>query len=341
MLIATRDFLVRNLNKGTFLWKVLEFLQGMLYVKNYLLYYEWGWIKTATTTREVNIEFVSYCNLRCAFCSLDHEKPKVRMTVDILEGFMNDLVNDPRFRKVEVIHLHSGGETLLHPQIGELLVVIKRYKDLAKQKGQRFPKVNLLTNGTPLLENKAKEIIESGAVDVMRFSMDGGSPERFESMRIRAKWDVFYKNISYFCRLNNQLEKPIKTHIISVIDPGKPLNTKWMDENFVEVLNMVDTYELRHPHTWAGEVDIEGDSSNSKNKPHKIGCGLLMHQLVLLPNGDINVCCTDLNSKGVVGNIKEQSLYDIYNSKTRRSWLKLMFQRRKSEIDLCKNCDTF
>lgn len=341
MLIATRDFFVRHLKKGTFLWKSLEFLQGMLFVKNYLFYYKWNLIKNSTTTKEVNIEFVSYCNLRCSFCSLDHEKPKTRMTPAILENLMNNLVNDERFKKVEVIHLHSGGETLLHPEIGVLLAIIKKYKDLAKNKNQRFPTVNLLTNGTPLLEAKTNEIIESGVVDVMRFSMDGGSPERFESMRIRAKWDIFYKNISYFCEENKKRNANIKTHIISVIDPINPLKTNWMNSQFVEVLNMVDTYELRHPHTWAGEVDIEGESSNSKNKPHKIGCGLLMHQLVLLPNGDVNVCCTDLNSKGVVGNIQNQSLFEIYNSPTRKKWLKLFYQRKKNEIDLCKNCETF
>lgn len=341
MLIATRDYFVRHLKKGTFLWKLLEFMQGMLFVKNYLFYYKWNIIKNSTTTKEVNIEFVSYCNLRCSFCSLDHEKPKTRMTPAILENLMNNLVNDGRFRKVEVIHLHSGGETLLHPQIGELLAIIKKYKDLAKYKNQRFPIVNLLTNGMPLLENKTQEIIKSGAVDVMRFSMDGGSPERFELMRVRAKWAIFHKNISYFCEENKRQNANIKTHIISVIDPVNPLKTHWMDKQFVEILNMVNSYELRHPHSWAGEVDIEGESTNSKKKPHKIGCGLLMHQLVLLPNGDVNVCCTDLNSKGVVGNIQHQSLFDIYNSPTRKKWLQLFYQRKKHNIELCKNCETF
>lgn len=341
MLIVVRDFFVRNLNKGTFLWKVLEFLQGLFFVKNYLFYYKWNFIKSATTTREINIEFTSYCNLRCAFCSLDHEKPKVRISPQLLDSFLNNLTSDKRFRKVEVIHLHNAGETLLHPEIGELLEIIKKYKDLNHKNNQKFPTVHLLTNGTPLNEKKALEILGSNAVDVMEFSMDGGSPQRFEEMRIRAKWEQFYNNIKFFCDENKKRGSTIKTNIISVIDSKNPLKTDWMDKQFVEVLDMVDRYELRHPHTWAGEVDIEGHSTNNKNKPHKIGCGLLMHQLVLLPNGDVSVCCVDLNSKGVVGNINNDNLFDIYNSKLRRTWLELMFKRQKSQIDLCKNCDTF
>jgi len=341
MLIAVRDYFVKNLNKGTFLWKVLEFFQGMFYAKNYLFYYRWKLIKNNTTLREVNIEFTSFCNLRCSFCSLDHEKAKVKMSPELLEVFFHSMVNDSRFKKVEVIHLHNGGETLLNPQIKELLAVIKKYKDITLERGDKFPTVYLLTNGTPLIEKKAVDIILSEAIDVMEFSMDGGSPRRFEEMRIKAKWDLFYKNIKFFCEENKQAGNKVKTNIISVIDSDKPLDTGWMDDQFVEVLNMVDTYELRHPHTWAGEVDIEGDSSNNISKPHKIGCGLLMHQLVFLPDGNVTVCCVDLNSKGLVGNIKESSLYDIYNSPTRRKWLELMYQGKKSEIELCKNCDTF
>lgn len=341
MLIAARDFFVRNLNKGTFLWKVLEFIQGMFFVKNYLFYYKWKLITSTTTTREINIEFISYCNLRCAFCSLDHEKPKVRMSPELLDKFLTDLTTDRRFSKVEVIHLHNAGETLLHPEVGMLLGIIKKHKDNTQKQGLRFPKVQLLTNGTPLNEKKAIEVLDSEVVDIMEFSMDGGSPARFEEMRIRAKWEQFYSNIKFFCDENKKRGSKIKTNIISVIDPINPLKTDWMDSQFVEVLNMVDRYELRHPHTWAGEVNIDGDSSNSKNKPHKIGCGLMMHQLVLLPNGDITVCCVDLNSKGVVGNIQKDNLFDIYNSKLRTNWLELMFKRKKSQIDLCKNCDTF
>ncbi len=341
MLIRLRDFFVRNLKKGTFLWKILEFLQGMFYVKNYLFYYKWNLVKSSTTTREINIEFSSYCNLRCSFCSLDHEKPKVRIEPELLDKFFDNLISDQRFRKVEVIHLHNGGETLLHPEIGKLLEIIKKYKNKATQANNKFPIIHLLTNGTPLTEKKSIEILTSGAIDVMEFSMDGGTPQRYEEMRIRAKWDDFYQNIKFFCTENVKHGSLIKTNIISVIDPVNPLKTDWMDNDFVEVLNMVDRYELRHPHTWAGEVDIEGNSSNSKNKPHKVGCGLLMHQLVLLPNGDFSVCCVDLNSKGVIGNLKENNLFEIYNSNRRRKWLELMFKGKKMEIDLCKNCDTF
>ena len=340
MLRALRQYFVNNLSRKSFLWKVLEFFQGLLYIKNYLFYYKWNLHKDKSSTREINIEFVSYCNLRCSFCSLDHDKPKVRMTEELLEKFLKNFVEDKRFHHIDVIHLHNAGETLLHPKVEALLELFGKYKAIAQSKGITFPEVSLLTNGIPLKEKRALAILDTHAIDAMRFSMDGGSAQRFEEMRTGAKWEDFHKNISFFVQENNKRGKQVKTHIICVIDGDKKPVTDWMEKEFVDVLNMVDTYEIRTPHDWAGEVDIEGNTI-IKDKPHKVGCSMLMQQLVLLPDGNVTVCCADLNSKGVIGNINDSDLYSIYTSERRLDMLRKMYQRRKSEIELCKNCETY
>lgn len=109
-----------------------------------------------------------------------------------------------------------------------------------------------------------------------------------------------------------------------------------MHPEFKEILEKANSYELRRLHNWAGEVAVE-----SKAKTHKIGCTLLMKQMVLLPNGDITVCCSDLNSRGVIGNLNQSTLHEIYTAPKRLNWLQLMFQNKKYEIDLCKDCETF
>ena len=70
----------------------------------------------------------------------------------------------------------------------------------------------------------------------------------------------------------------------------------------------MDSFELRRLHDWGGEVDLQEESRPTK---YKLGCNMAMHQMVVLPNGDVTMCCNDLNSKGVVGNIKNTSLSAI------------------------------
>ena len=102
----------------------------------------------------------------------------------------------------------------------------------------------------------------------------------------------------------------------------------------------VDGYELRYAHNWGGDVEIK-ELKNKTKKSYKVGCSLLMHQLVLLPNGDMTVCCADLNSKGVLGNIKKEKLFAIYNNPKRKEMLMKFIQGKKKEIELCKDCETF
>lgn len=334
-----KNYFVQKISKSTFAWRVIEVLQGVSFSTNYLMFYKWHLLKK-TSINEINIEFVSYCNLRCKLCSLDHEKPKVRMSAQTLKHFFEDLLSDKRFRSVQTIHLYNAGEVLLHPKLEEMLSIIKHYKQEAQKTGKHFPKVALLTNATILDEENSNIIINSGVLDNIRFSMDGGNKEKFEEMRVRAKWDTFVKNITTFCEFNKKSAKPIPTGIITLVEYENKLNTTWMSSEFKKLLDMVSGYELRYAHNWGGDVEIQ-ELKDKKKKEYKVGCSLLMHQLVLLPNGDITVCCADLNSKGVIGNILKEKLHTIYMKPQRLEMLNKFIKGKKSEIDLCKDCETF
>lgn len=335
-----KNFVVQRIGRDTFLKPIIKFTQGASFVLDYLLFYQFKLIRNKSSITEINIEFVSYCNLRCKLCSLDHEKPKIRMSADILKRFFENFLSDSHFRSVKTIHLYNAGEVLLHPKLMEMLDIIKQFKYQAKEKNIFFPQIALLTNATILSEEKSKLLINSRIIDNIRFSMDGGNKEKFEEMRKRAEWSVFIKNIKTFCELNKKSAKPIPTGIITLVEYHNKLNTKWMSEEFKELLNLVDGYELRYAHNWGGDVEIEELKNKAKTK-YKIGCSLLMHQLVLLPNGDITVCCADLNSKGVIGNINNENLFSIYNKPQRMEMIRKFMKNKKHEIDLCKDCETF
>ncbi len=287
--------------------------------------------------REVNLEFANQCNLRCQFCSLDHLKPKDLITQDILEKFLTGFIHDKRYLQIKRINLYNGGEILLHPKRLEMLTIIKKYKNLAKEKGFSFPEIHLLTNGMLLREKLAEEIIDIDVVDLLGVSFDGGTPEAFEEMRTNAKWDLFYNNVKAFDRIRKEKKSKIKMSAISCIPNGKSRNLKWMHPEFQEIYNLLDWYELRRLHNWAGDIE----EFKTPQKKHKIGCTLIMEQMVLLPNGDVTICCNDLNSKSVIGNIIETDFMDIYKCEKRLSYLKLHLQGKKEQIGLCRNCETF
>jgi len=338
MYIEYKNYIKNRIYNITFLWKIVEIIQGWFFAFKYFYHYKFKINSENTTSlNEIYIEFSSACNLRCGFCSLDHLKPKTYITEEILTKFLENFISDKRFRSVQSLQLHNAGETLLHPKKIRLLKIIKEYKEKALSKGIKFPEVHILTNGMLLKQRVSKAILDINIVDVLRMSLDGGTPEAFEEMRDRAKWPVFYKNVKDFVAYNNENNYGVKISTISIIPAEKDFNLDWMHPEFSEILKLVDSYELRRLHNWAGE--IEGIKQTTK--PFKIGCNMAINQMVLLPNGDVTVCCSDLNSKGVIGNLLKDNLYTIYNGKRRRAYLDFLYKGEKHKLPLCKDCETF
>ncbi|MEZ4977874.1 MAG: radical SAM protein [Chitinophagales bacterium] len=334
-MVISKAYIKNSLYNNALLWKIIEFFQGLNFAISYLFYYKLA-LRKDTSIREINIEFSSECNLRCTFCALDHNKEKAFLEKQTLIKLFDELKDEKRFSSVERIQLYNGGETLLHPEKFDLLAIIKEYKEAFLATNRVFPQVVLLTNATLLRERQSKTLIDLDIVDEVLVSLDGGSPESFEKFRVRAKWPMFYRNIKDFLRYKKEVASKIKLRTISIIPEDKPFTLDWMHPEFREILEAADTYELRRLHNWAGEVALE-----NKDKKHKIGCSLLMKQMVVLPNGDVTVCCSDLNSRGVIGNLKKESLISVYESKKRLSWLHSLLLGRKADVDLCKNCETF
>ena len=287
-----------------------------------------------TTISEINLELVNYCNLGCKWCALDHTIPKVTMGQDLLRKLLEDLVTDRRFRNVRKLNLYSGGgEPLLHRDLAGVLRTIKEYKARCKARRAAFPTVHVVTNATVLNERVATTILESGAVDEIRFSIDGGTREAFEELRSGAHWDAVAGYIKRFAELN---AGRIRTGIICVLEPGKPLTTDWMSDEFKDVVAQVDEIELRHPHDFRGDVIVQG-----RTKRFLDHCYFLFHLLVLLPDGGVVVCCVDSNGVGLIGNLWESGLYEIYNSPKRRAMVWNLITGRRDRNELCKNCSGY
>ncbi|MBI5820761.1 MAG: SPASM domain-containing protein [Verrucomicrobia bacterium] len=287
-------------------------------------------LKRTSTIVEVNVELVNYCNLRCKWCALDHRMKKQAMSKETLHKALKDLLFDKRFKSVKRLLFWSAGETLLHPDVLGMFDVVKTYKDSFAAAGKFFPEVRLLTNATALNPQLSKGLVDSGVVDSIRFSVDGGSREKYEEIRSGARWEAVRENIGHFVRIN---QGKIKTGIICIIEFGKEQNTNWMTEEFQTLCKSVDEVELRYPHDWIGNIEVNGLKKKFNN-----WCYFLNHSMVLLPDGDVTVCCNDLNGKGAIGNLNNKTLFEIYSSRRRKRMIFDFKHGRRETIELCRNC---
>lgn len=286
----------------------------------------------------LNLEFNSSCNLRCKWCSLNHKKKRKIMSRGILEKVMKEL-DQGIFKNLRRIDLHNGGEILLHPNLPSLLSVIHKHRQFFSHSIT----IGLLTNGMLLTPKVSEQICRSRAVTQVRFSIDGGSPQAFEEIRIGAKWDTVMRNILTFISINKMSKNPVSTEIICMMPPGELSECK-INPTFLALLQQSDKVSIRHPHNWDGSVDLGVDDTSykeiAKARRGEV-CFLLQHNLVILPDGKVTVCCNDLNERGVFGSVVESTLDELASHPARQEMIMAFQEGRKDAIPLCKDCTGF
>jgi len=85
----------------------------------------------------------------------------------------------------------------------------------------------------------------------------------------------------------------------------------------------------------AERSEIESDHRYVSKLKGKISCNRI-YQNVLLPNGDITICCMDYGLKHIIGNLKTDSVEDLYKS---NEFLKVLNGMNNENSDsLCRSC---
>jgi MoaA/NifB/PqqE/SkfB family radical SAM enzyme len=138
----------------------------------------------------LDIEVCYLCNLECLMCP--------RMAEGHKEGLM-PLARfarlAPALRHVRHTNLTGYGESMMNPHLPEMIA-------LARGQGST---VALTTNGTLLNAEKSRALIQSG-IGFLSVSIDGGTRETYERIRIGANWDRLLRNCETFCKVRDEMD---------------------------------------------------------------------------------------------------------------------------------------
>ena len=69
-------------------------------------------------------------------------------------------------------------------------------------------------------------------------------------------------------------------------------------------------------------------------------CIMPFYSLSIAATGDVTYCDSDFELRGIIGNVRDSSLYSIWNSEVMNEYRSLMLKGRSS-VPLCKHCDFF
>lgn len=110
-------------------------------------------------------------------------------------------------------------------------------------------------------------------------------------------------------------------------------------KKFRKEFEFLDNVAVEVPERIGGtESEIFNKSINSKSKIPTAPCKQLWMHLILLSNGEVSMCCPDVNCEVKAGDFNKNTLKDIWNSKAANHFRAKHIFGKRNEIPICANC---
>jgi radical SAM protein with 4Fe4S-binding SPASM domain len=249
---------------------------------------------------EIEITTMVGCPNNCWYCPQDIFISSYKSDIKILT-FDNFKLLLKNIDTKTVITFSGYSENFLNPEIVDMLIY--SYKNDYK--------INIYTTFRGFDYNKMEKLKESGVefniVSFHRYNGNGYNQELFD--------EKMNKFLSYFkinfCRWEVDLRNN---------------KDKTLSKNNVNIISR------------AGNIkNINNIRKESKIECNHYGNDLLFYKNVVVPNGDVYICCQDFGLKHKIGNLFEYH-YDSNEFNNERKKIKDLFSITNSDL-ICRDCE--
>lgn len=264
------------------------------------------------------VEITSFCNLHCSMCPRNTmTRQAMHMDVDVFEDFLCR-----NQRTLEFIGLNGYGEPLLHPRLFDILAICRKYN----------VSTGISTNCTMLKGDIAKRLIEEGP-DHLTLAIDSVQKDSYEKVRVGASFDSVMDNVKIFLQTNEKK----KGRPFVVLQCIYMTETKAQVHDFISQFSQYkyDAIRIRQL-TYSGNQREDADYKN-----RSASCYWLWTEPMLLSNGDITVCCQDVNGELVIGNCKDIDLIQLWQSQKIRQIREVHSEGKRGSIKICRDCNMY
>lgn len=277
---------------------------------------------------DVSLELSSLCNMACGYCY--HADPK---HLPFKKGLMDWDTADTIVRESAVLGVHSlkfnwKGESTLNP-------IFPRITALAKKLAHGSTFIDRLTNSNFKFPTNNDEIFEGLCHQTkVKVSYDSFRKEVFEGQRLQGNHDITTANIDKFYnypgRNNILVIQAVRTKLNKDEDIAGLAKKRW-PEALISIRDMV-----------GGRVEKDVSSYEDKERGVERQTCIQAHVRIIFNHAGVAFpCCPDVGEKLKIGDIKSQTVEDIFNS----AEAKLLRSELKSgsafDLDPCKKCSSF
>ncbi|MFX1449968.1 MAG: radical SAM/SPASM domain-containing protein [Promethearchaeota archaeon] len=311
---AIKDFIVIH----KILFRLALFLINLPIIGHIYDYFYFKRVRARVNANNLRviIEPNNICNLRCIVCPYQKmTRKKETMPLDLFKKIIDQSVA----LGCKVIQLQQYNEPFTDKDIFERISYIRN----------KGIEVYFYSNGTILDKNTRNKIL-AHPPNLIRFSIDGIEKKTYESIRVGANYEKVLGNvISLYKERNKRGLKEPRIEVCSLL----------LDNNKKQAKKYLNFWRDKCDNAAVYPSDSRLDETYSyvrfKNmKPYPC---FNPHNIVVLSNGKVCLCCVDYDGEVILGDLNRQSLKSIINSKK----VKAIYQShldRNCNLPICKRC---
>lgn len=269
--------------------------------------------------KQITIETTNLCSAHCTICP----REKYIQKLGIMDfGLFKKIIDDAAQYNITMLDTGGFGDPFTDRLYFERCEYIKK----------KLPEAKIYTSSpcflmTPDIYDKVIKY-----VDILKMSIYGITKDTYEKAhRGNLKFKKTYSNILGFLEKIKGLKKrPYTAGLLVATDINKHEMKDWikfwkpkLDEVYVWL-----------PHNWG---DLKNYRTINHNK--QVSCNRpFTGPLYVHIDGTVSMCCFDINKRLVIGDMKTQTIYEIFHSEPYLK-IKKAHQTKNFEGLLCYNCD--
>ncbi|MBI4712404.1 MAG: radical SAM protein [Planctomycetes bacterium] len=285
------------------------------------------------------IEPTSRCNLKCPICWVQQTKIQRKKDLMSLDEFKK-IINDIKGFCGGII-LGFTGEPMLNKEIYSMI----------KYAVQNGLITSMITNATLLGQGGVIDLLDSELHDLF-LSIDGATKETYEHLRQGAKFDNVVNDVrnlmqikkkrgQYYPRVHMQMVVT-KTNVHEISSYKQLAERLGVDRAYVKTLHIEQRGDEKYVNTILNEYFIEGDHARYQlDKTGKLELKTEFHfcpkweNPVITCDGQIVLCCFDIEGQYSFGNIFQEDFKMIWNKQKNKV---IRQQAKKRSLSICQNC---
>ncbi|MBI3325450.1 MAG: SPASM domain-containing protein [Nitrospinae bacterium] len=278
-----------------------------------------GFVLMPFPTR-IHIESTNVCNLDCLFCPYGRQqREKGYVGMDLYQKIIDECKgHQPK------LWLHFLGEPLLHRDLPAMV---------AYAKAQGLPQVGFSTNAFFLTPELGEQLIRAG-LDRLECSVDGVDPASYQHLRRSQEFSRVVANIQGFLQQRKALGADLPVVTIQFMRTPETRAFLPQAQAFWRPLLGARDFLMT-----IADISFAGEMRGARYRGGREPCKWLWHYLVVLWNGDVVTCVSDYDGTRVMGNVKEQSLADIWSNPLYVDLRRKHLEGRFAEGGICAGCD--